>query len=324
MAGRRRRNDDGPAQAVLGVFVMLGAWLALKTGGPPQELLGRLVGFSAAALVLGYVALTVMTRLCGSRVPERLEPVSPRTVVNRREFVYAEPVFHDERVNNETPQPAPADEISADEPSNAWSLALIRALEWKRFEELCEGFWKAKGYPAELTAPGADGGVDVIIRDRRDPTKVFAVIQCKSWFAKPVGVEAVRALWGAKDHFGAQLAIFYGLSGFTPDAQHFADEKHLSLIHGGKLLVQILSLPFEAQQELLKHVTRGDYVTPTCPNCDIKMVRRNGNGRFTDFFGCSNYPRCKRTFNISPERASALSAMADLQPFPDQVNLQQR
>jgi restriction system protein len=307
MAGRRRRNDDGPAQAVLGISVMLGAWLALKSGGPPQELLSRLIGFTVVFLILGFVTLIAFTRWRGNRLAERVEtPASPRTVVNRREFVYAGPELHEPPSPPTTDGTTDGTEVDAAVHAQAWSLALIRALEWKRFEELCEGFWKAKGYPAELTAPGADGGVDVLIRDRRDTTRIFAVIQCKSWQSKPVGVETVRALWGAKYHFGAQLAIFYGLSGFTPDAQRFADEKHLSLIHGGKLLVQILSLPYEDQQALLQHVTRDDYTTPTCPSCDVKMRRRNGNGRFTDFFGCSNYPRCKRTFDISSAQVPAL------------------
>ncbi|MES2489522.1 MAG: restriction endonuclease [Pseudomonadota bacterium] len=176
-------------------------------------------------------------------------------------------------------------------PSRAteWSLDLMRTLEWKRFEELCEGFWKAKGYPAQLTAPGADGGIDVVIQDRTDANAVFAIIQCKAWNAKQVGVETVRALWGAKDHFKAKLAIFYGLSGFSADAQSFASEKHLKLVSGEELLTQIKGLSAEQQRELLSHVTRGDYTTPTCAQCDVKMVERS-EGKF---WGCVNFPKCR-------------------------------
>lgn len=186
---------------------------------------------------------------------------------------------------------APSTDLLPTKPT-AWNMDLLRSLEWKRFEELCERFWVLKGYPARLTTAGADGGVDVVIPDQRDASKVFAVAQCKSWVSKQVGVEPVRALWGSKDHFKATLALFYGLSGFTDDAKAFAHGKHLKLISGEELLDQIHSLPDSDKNSLLGHVTRGDFTTPTCPACDIKMVRRSGKSGKPDFWGCERFRRC--------------------------------
>lgn len=185
----------------------------------------------------------------------------------------------------------PAGDVVPARPA-AWDLSLLRALEWKRFEELCERFWLLKGYPARLTSAGADGGVDVVIADQRDASKTFAVAQCKSWTSRPVGVEPVRALWGSRDHFQATLALFYGLSGFTDDAMAFASGKHLKLISGDELLRQIHSLPDADSSSLLAHVTRGDFTTPTCPACDIKMVRRKGKEGKADFWGCERFRTC--------------------------------
>lgn len=190
----------------------------------------------------------------------------------------------------ERQQPAPADTARAVAPTQ-WSAQLLRALEWKRFEELCEGFWKAKGHAARGTGPGADGGVDVVIADSRDPDKTFAVVQCKAW-SKPVGCEPVRALWGTREHLGAPLAIFYSVAGFTPDARAFAEGKHLKLVSGHELLTQLETLPPEASTALLQHVTRGDYTTPSCPTCEIKMTRRPGRGGRGDFWGCRNFRAC--------------------------------
>lgn len=173
-----------------------------------------------------------------------------------------------------------------------WTLPLLHDLEWKRFEEVCEGFWKAKGYNARLTGAGADGGVDVILPDRQDASRIFAVIQCKarsSW----VGVETVRALWGATHHFGAKMAIFYGLSGFSPDAKAFAAGKHLVLVDGEALLKQIRTLPADRAAALLTQVTRGDYRTPTCAKCEKKMIRRTGREGQSDFWSCQTFRNCK-------------------------------
>lgn len=173
-----------------------------------------------------------------------------------------------------------------------WDMSLLRSLDWRRFEEACELFWKAKGYRTRSTGTGADGGVDVVISNRDDRNDVFAVVQCKAR-TKPVGVEPVRALWGSKDHFGAKLALFYSLSGFTNDATSFAAGKHLRLISGHNFIDQIKKLSDEQQADLLRQVTRGDYTTPSCPQCESKMIRRQGRNGKPDFWGCPRYPRCK-------------------------------
>ena len=184
-----------------------------------------------------------------------------------------------------------------------WTASLLRALEWKRFEEVCEGVWKANGYAARGTGPGSDGGVDVVIADHRNPDRVFAVAQCKAW-AKPVGVEPVRALWGAKDHFGAQLAVFYSVSGFSTEASTFAAGKHLKLVSGDELLRQLLMLAESERTALLSQVTRGDFSTPSCPKCEIKMTRKAGRAGRSDFWSCPRFGSCQT--RPIPVRAAAM------------------
>jgi hypothetical protein len=176
-------------------------------------------------------------------------------------------------------------------PPSQWSTQLLQLLEWKRFEEVCEGFWKAKGYPARSTGPGSD--------------RVFAVAQCKAW-SKPVGVEPVRALWGAREHFGAQLAIFYSAAGFTVDARAFAEGKHLKLVAADELLAQLQTLPQAESAALLRHVTRGDYTTPSCPKCEIKMIRKPGRAGRSDFWSCPNFGSCRT--RLIPVRGAAQQA----------------
>ncbi|WP_224984915.1 topoisomerase DNA-binding C4 zinc finger domain-containing protein [Geomonas agri] len=39
-----------------------------------------------------------------------------------------------------------------------------------------------------------------------------------------------------------------------------------------------------------------DGLEPVCPKCERKMMRRTG--RYVQFWGCSNYPRCRGTRDI--------------------------
>jgi hypothetical protein len=77
----------------------------------------------------------------------------------------------------------------------AWSLELLRRIEWKRFEELTAAFYRAIGLRSETIRCGADGGIDAKLfkGDSPDPT---AIVQCKAWNARPVGVKPVRELLG--------------------------------------------------------------------------------------------------------------------------------
>jgi len=47
----------------------------------------------------------------------------------------------------------------------------------------------------------------------------------------------------------------------------------------------------------LKAATEGDYQTPTCPACSVKMVTRKSTTRGRTYWGCRNYPACKHTFS---------------------------
>lgn len=171
-----------------------------------------------------------------------------------------------------------------------WNLELLRSLDWKRFEELCQRFWVLKGFAAELTGPGADDGIDIRIAARDAPKRTFAVAQCKAWAEQAVDVETVRALWGACAHFEAKLGLVYGIAGFTDPARRFEEGKHLKLIDGPELLRQIAALPAAEQQSLLEEITRGDYTTPSCPQCESRLViKPNRPG----WWSCPQFPKCR-------------------------------
>lgn len=192
------------------------------------------------------------------------------------------------------------------EKPRTWALGLVKELEWKRFEMLCAGYFEARGYHPKTTRIGADGGIDIILHRKGDPTgKTFGVVQCKAWSGRPVGIKLVRELFGVKAAEEAPLAVFITTTDYTKDAKAFAEGKHLQLITGAKLVDLLRGLPEPASSELLRKVTIGDYTTPTCPRCDIKMVLRTskkGNKPGSQFWGCQNYPRCRETLRVPSEK----------------------
>ena len=63
-----------------------------------------------------------------------------------------------------------------------------------------------------------------------------------------------------------------------------------------KLTSKITALVPEKALSLLKFATQGDFLTPTCPSCSIKMISRKSTKEGRNFWGCRNYPHCKQIF----------------------------
>lgn len=175
----------------------------------------------------------------------------------------------------------------------AWSLEALRSMEWKRFELVCARYYEMVGFRAETLRCGPDGGIDVKLF-KIDDNKPIAIVQCKAWNSSDVGVKEIRELLGVMTHEEVKRGIFITTSGYTSDAVAFGKTSPIQMLDGAAFAAKIGELTAPQQQALLDFAFEGDYRTPTCPSCGIKMVQRKS--KRGDFFGCTGYPRCKRTF----------------------------
>lgn len=63
--------------------------------------------------------------------------------------------------------------------------------------------------------------------------------------------------------------------------------------------VRSARLPAAAQLQLLAFATEGDYTTPSCPSCGVKMIKRESKRGV--FWGCRHYPRCRQMLGVRRE-----------------------
>lgn len=178
-----------------------------------------------------------------------------------------------------------------------WSIELIRKIEWKRFEDLCQQFYQSKGIKSETTPLGPDGGIDIRLY-QDDTGRATSIVQCKAWGERIVGVKPVRELLGVMTHEKIEKAFFMTSGRFSDDAKAVATSNRITLIDGAMLLMMIQRLPVEAKMALLAFATEGDYATPTCPSCGIKMRGVAGKDGRSDFWGCRNYPKCRQILGM--------------------------
>jgi hypothetical protein len=278
---RRSRDPLDLLPPLLGLL-MVGAFFV---PGFIQTVLGLMLWIAIAAGAVGAVALIVWL-IRRKRTPE------PNW--------FAQPV-------NVTPaqRPAPVSASSGDVDNRApqgepvvWSLELLRELEWKRFEDVVAAYFRWEGLRAKTTRIGPDGGVDVYLY-RDGEAAPLAVVQCKAWNAYKVGVKPVRELLGVMAAGKIARGYFITTGLFTEEALGFAHSNPIKLIDGAELLRRVQSLPEGARSQLLEAATNGDYTTPTCPRCGVKMVTRTSSTDQSTFWGCRHFPRCRQTFKIS-------------------------
>ncbi|MEI6303875.1 MAG: restriction endonuclease [Betaproteobacteria bacterium] len=190
----------------------------------------------------------------------------------------------------------PAPQRASNPDISQWSLALIQAVEWLRLEELAAAYFGQLGFRARMPAVGIDGGAEGggdIQLYWEDAATPGIVVRCKAWRREPVGVEALRALLEAMGASNIAEGVFVASGGFTPEARAFCAGRNMHLIDGADLLAKIGQLADAQQQALLALATQGDFLTPSCPTCRIKMLFRQGKAQDSGFWGCANFPRCR-------------------------------
>ena len=179
-----------------------------------------------------------------------------------------------------------------------WDVSILKDIEWKRFETVCAEYLKLVGFAATETSIGKDGGVDIRFTKQGEDT-FKGIVQCKSWATYKVGVKAIRELFGVMASERISYGIFMTSGEFTADAEDFANGK-MKLVSGETFIKHIKKLPEEDQKKLLNIALAGDYKTPTCPQCDVKMVlRESSRGQF---WGCPRFPRCRQKFQLKKNK----------------------
>lgn len=188
----------------------------------------------------------------------------------------------------------PADTGNMPGKSATWTPEVFAAIEWRRFEAVVEALFAQAGFETRSQSHGADGGVDIWLHSKNAEGPV-SVVQCKHWQGKPVGVKEMREFFGVMASHGLKRGTYATTSHFTADSLAFAKANGIHAQDGASLLKLIAQRTPEQQERLLAVAYEGEYWKPTCASCGIKMTERTSVKDGNRFWGCVNYPRCKRT-----------------------------
>lgn len=166
------------------------------------------------------------------------------------------------------------------------SVQNIRGLHWRDFERLLAAYYVNLGYIVDVTGGGgADGGVDLVLK--RAEQKIL--VQAKNWKTSSVGVSVVREMRGLMAVHRATGGIVICSGTFSKEALKFGKESRVELVEGQRLAAMIRCV--NGGEQLVQ--------SSSCPHCGSEMSVRFNRAERTEFLGCSRYPQCKGTREIS-------------------------
>lgn len=179
-----------------------------------------------------------------------------------------------------------------------WTAELLHSLEWRRMTDVVLAFYRFKGLYGKFETAETDGSVFIALHKASDQAgaQPQALLHC---VRNPdvVGEAAVYALHARMIVSGIPKAFFTGAATFDAAARAAAASLQITLIDERLLLSMLTRLPAQESMRLLEMSVEGDYKTPTCPACLLKMISRQGEqGRY---WGCRAFPRCKQTLPAS-------------------------
>lgn len=299
-------QEKGIAMTSLGLFVLILPWFA---GSAPM-----LQGITAGLRMPGWLALGAGLLMLGiqhaakkkssenSPASKAARPSAARTpsqeARNEKQNIEAiesrlQP--HSEPSVRREPTLEP---VRSNTPATSWSPAVFTSIEWRRFEAVCEALFAQAGFETRSQSHGADGGVDIWLHSANAQGPV-AVVQCKHWQGKAVGVKEIREFFGVMASHGLKRGTYATTSTYTADAHQFAKANGINAMDGPALLALIAKRTLEQQQTLLTVAFEGEYWRPTCASCGVKLVERTASKGGSAFWGCNNFPRCKSRLPMS-------------------------
>lgn len=174
------------------------------------------------------------------------------------------------------------------------SIETLKKIEWFSFELFCKIYYECIGYKVTKTKAGADGGIDLRLY-MKDSAVPCVLVQCKARAHKDIGVNYIRELLGVMTSEKVDKGILITNSGFTKKAFEFANAHQIEPVDVSKLWMMLDELNVDKKTHLIDFLESSDFTTPTCPNCEVKLVERiakKGKNIGQRFWGCKNYPRC--------------------------------
>ncbi|WP_445661677.1 restriction endonuclease [Bacillus sp. FSL M8-0256] len=175
-------------------------------------------------------------------------------------------------------------------------MKYIDKMDGHMFEVFLMALFQKLGYKPKITQKSRDFGADIILEGKKR-----IVIQAKRYgFKNKVGLSAVQEIYAAQAYYAAQESWVITNSQFTSGAHKLANACNVKLLSRKELQDFINKVkPDRTAKEVFENE---DPAPRICPNCNSELVVRKSSKTGNRFLGCSSYPSCHHTENLSDDK----------------------
>jgi restriction system protein len=266
--GRRRSNEKDFAEAIaaLAVLAFLGWTFSSQ--------------FRAVVILVISIALICLTAWICYKIFKR-----------KSDSTFSMPTY--EQPNYSHPPIRVESRVTVDPPLKKLTISeQLRKIDWFQFEKLVELIYRHRGYSVQrFGGANPDGGVDLIVESAAEKF----IVQCKHWRKWIVGVRHIREFLGAMADSKIQKGIFITLTGYSGDARQLAEKHGIQILNESDVIRMLEGSGLTDSQEVLELFSDS---RKFCPKCENEMVLRRARLTGNQFWGCSNYPRCRFILNL--------------------------
>lgn len=176
---------------------------------------------------------------------------------------------------------------------------VVRKMNWQEFELLVGEAFRQQGFTVAETGSGADGGIDLIAKKEG----ATYLIQCKHWKKSKVSVNIIREHLGVIVSEGAAGGFVVTSGVYTNEAKDFAKSNNINLLDGNELyrFIHKVGQPTQAKPSTEEVKQSNATQAPLCPVCSKAMIKRTakkGQNIGSQFWGCSQFPKCRGVVSI--------------------------
>lgn len=177
-----------------------------------------------------------------------------------------------------------------------WSIDLIKALDWKVFDNLCIAYWKANGFSVVDRSRGSVHGTHFLLSTLKQKSIKVGIVESRSAKSEPVVVAELEKLVKYRRDNDIPLCVLMCAGKVSNIVVSYCASNNIRLINATNLYQGLVALPHTQRNHLMRKLIRPDYMIPTCPNCKVKMVKRLHRESQRLYWGCISYPDCN--FNM--------------------------
>jgi hypothetical protein len=159
--------------------------------------------------------------------------------------------------------------------SSQWSLELLRRLDWRRFHDLAETMLSRAGYMVEGERSEEDGSrILSIRRGSRRENRADALLFLAGWEAFRISERHFANFVDEMERCQVSQGVLVTPGDFSAGAARAARSDKFELIDGDAFMATMQDLPESDLEWLLAVTTAGEFASPTCPQCGLKMQWR--------------------------------------------------